>query len=73
MVSILGAILFIEDEEVISKILKHLGIWEMKQRPPQRASAPPLNIHIYYTDSQNPSYKDDLCCDPDYPIEMYTS
>ncbi len=40
---------FIEDEDVISKILKHLGLWEVKQRPPPRANAPPLNIHIDYT------------------------
>ena len=32
---------FIEDEEVISKILKHLGLWEVKQRPPPRANALP--------------------------------
>ena len=75
-------IAFIEDEEVISKIVKHLGLWEVKQRPPPRADAPPLNIHIDYTDSQIPSYEYDLCCDPDrstlrfstgYPIEMYAS
>lgn len=64
---------FIEDEEVISKILKHLGLWELKQRPPPQANAPPLNIHIDYTDSQIPSDEGDLYCDPDYPIEMYAS
>jgi hypothetical protein len=41
-----------------------------------------LNIHIDYTDSQIPSYEDDLYCDPDrstlrlstgYPIEIYAS
>jgi len=40
---------FTEDEEAISKILKHLELWEVKQRPPLRANAPPLNIHIDYT------------------------
>ena len=40
---------FIEDEQVISKILKHLGLWEVKQRPPPRANAPSPNIHIDYT------------------------
>jgi hypothetical protein len=24
---------FIEDEEVIEKILKHLGLWDLKVRP----------------------------------------
>jgi hypothetical protein len=32
---------FIEDEQIIRKILKHLGLWEVKQRPPPRAIAPP--------------------------------
>ena len=27
---------FIEDEEVIKKILKHLGLWDIKARPPHR-------------------------------------
>ncbi len=58
-------IAFIEDEQVISKILKHLGLWQVKQRPPPRANAPCPNIHIDYTDSQIPSYEDDLYCDPD--------
>jgi len=64
---------FIDDSEIIKKILKHLDLWEVRQRPPPRANAPPLNIHIDYTDSQIPSYEDDLYCDPDYPIELYAS
>jgi hypothetical protein len=64
---------FIEDEEIISKILKHLGLWEVKQRPPPRANAPPPKIYIDYTKSQIPSDEDNLYCDPDYPIEMYAS
>ncbi len=64
---------FIEDEQVNSKILKHLGLWEVKQRPPPRANAPSPYIHIDYTDSQIPSYEKDLYYDPDYPIEMYAS
>ena len=27
---------FIEDEEVIEKILKHLGLWGLKVRPPPK-------------------------------------
>ena len=64
---------FIEDEEVISKILKHLGLWELKQRPPPRANAPRPKICIDYTNSQIPSDEHNLCCDPDYPSEMYAS
>ena len=31
----------------VKKILKHLGMWAIKARPPpKRANGPPLNIHI---------------------------
>jgi endonuclease III len=30
----------IEDEEVIKKILKHLGLWDRKARPPPKATGP---------------------------------
>ena len=32
-------IAFIEDEEVIEKILKHLGLWEAKAQPPPKVKA----------------------------------
>ena len=64
---------FIEDEQVIKKILKHLGLWEVKARPPPKTKAPPLTVHTDYSDSQVPPSEDYLCCDPDYPIEMYAS
>ena len=34
---------FIEDQTVVRKILKHLGIWETQQRPPPKriVSSPP--------------------------------
>ena len=35
-------IAFIEDEDVIGKILKHLGLWEVKRKPLPRANAPPV-------------------------------
>ena len=31
----------IEDQDVIKKILKHLGLWEVKPRPPPKATRPP--------------------------------
>jgi hypothetical protein len=40
---------FIEDDEVIKKILKHLGLWEVKARPPPRVNPSPPNIHIDYS------------------------
>ena len=60
---------FIENEEVIKKILKHLGLWEVKARPPPRANASPPDAHIDYSDSQVPPCEDYLYSDPDYPIE----
>jgi hypothetical protein len=31
----------IEDQDVIKKILKHLGLWEVKPRPPPKSTLPP--------------------------------
>jgi hypothetical protein len=52
----MSIISFIENEEVIDKILKHLGLWDLKSKPPPRANAPPDNIepHLNYSDSQLP-------------------
>jgi hypothetical protein len=47
----------IEDEEVIKKILKHLGLWEVKPRPPPRMAKTQVlhaEPHIDYSDSQVP-------------------
>jgi predicted DNA-binding protein (UPF0278 family) len=40
-------IAFIEDEEVIKKILKHLGLWEAKARPPQRFTSMIRSLKFY--------------------------
>jgi len=71
---------FIEDEEVIKKILKHLGLWDVKAcppsvwraRPPPRPNAPPkaLEYYIDYTDSQLPVSDKWLYVDAEYP-EVY--
>jgi len=37
---------FIEDEEVVKKILKHLGLWLVKPKPPPRANGPSGELHI---------------------------
>ena len=63
---------FIEDEEVIEKILKHLGLWEMKARPPPNRSASLVTMHFDYSDSQI-SFADSFYADPDYPIDSYLS
>jgi hypothetical protein len=40
---------FIEDPEVIKKILKHLGLWDFKARPPPKATATPPDFHTDYS------------------------
>ena len=64
---------FIEDEEVIKKILKHLGLWERKARPPPKTNALEPNGNIDKSDSQVPPCENYLYCDPEYPIEAYAS
>lgn len=36
-------IAFIEDEDVIRKILKHLGLWDVKRKPLPRVTLPRVN------------------------------
>ena len=59
----------IEDEEVIKKILKHLGLWDRKARPPPKATGPPEipQYSIDYSDSQLPVSDKWLYVDPEYP------
>jgi len=78
-------IAFIEREEIIQKILKHVGLWlaraqpgEVKTRPPPRIHSPPAELYADYgstelteiSDSQIPPWDDDYS-DPDYPFEAY--
>jgi hypothetical protein len=59
----------IEDQEVIDKILRHLGLWPTKQRPPHKPKA--LELQIDYSDSQLTDYEDafpDLDVFPNYSI-----
>jgi len=64
---------FIEDEDVIKKILKHLGMWDQKARPPPKVNAPPTapEYDIDYTDYKAPVSDNYLYLDPQYP-EVYT-
>jgi hypothetical protein len=57
---------FIEDEEVIKKILKHLGLWQIKARPPPRAIGAAKNpeYHIDSSFSQLPVSDNYLYVDP---------
>ena len=51
-------IAFIEDEDVIKKILKHLGLWEVKRKPLPRANAPPVDVFPAYDDQPGPCADD---------------
>ena len=64
---------FIEDSQVIRKILTHLGLWDIKARSPPKATATPPDFHIDYSDSEAQPCKDYLFHDPEYPVEAYVS
>jgi len=59
----------IEDEEVIKKIIKHLGLWGVKTRPPPKTAGPPKPLkHTFdYSTSQLPSSDKWLYVDVEYP------
>jgi hypothetical protein len=54
---------FIENEEVVKKILEHLGLWLVKSKPTPQANGPPGELHIDYSDSQIPPFDDYPCTD----------
>ena len=54
---------FIEDQEVIRKILSHLGLWKRTPRPP------PPGVILDSSLSQLPRWEDDLNQDPGFPID----
>jgi hypothetical protein len=61
-------IAFIEDEELIKKILKHLGLWEAKARPPPKVKAPFPTIYLDDSESQILP-PDSFYAHPDYPAD----
>ena len=61
-----------EDGEVIEKLLKHLGLWEVKARPPPKVTVPSETIYLDDSESQIlPS--DSSYVHPDYPMDSYLS
>ena len=61
---------FIEDQQIIKKILQHLDLWHVKRKPPARANGPPADTIIIYDESSAPS-ADDYLIDVDYQIETH--
>jgi len=61
---------FIEDSEIIKKILKHLDLWDVRSKPPARAHDPPTEAFIIYDKSSSPN-ADDYLIDANYPMETY--
>ncbi len=59
---------FIEDSEIIKKILKHLDLWDVRHKSPARAHGPPTEAFIIYDEFSSPG-ADDYIIDADYPIE----
>ena len=57
----------IEDPAIVQKILRHLGLWEIKQRPPPKATGPPPDYTIDYSVSQLSGPDNWLYVDPVYP------
>jgi ubiquinone/menaquinone biosynthesis C-methylase UbiE len=55
----------LEDEEVIKKILKHLGLWEVKARPPPKKQSKVDETAIEYSESQLLPSDDYLHADPE--------
>ena len=44
-------IAWIEQPEIIQKILKHVGLWEVKSRPPPKTHSPPGELQVDCTGS----------------------
>jgi hypothetical protein len=61
----------IEDQEVITAILKHLSLWLIRSRPSAKAHAPPWSQYTA-DDSCHTALPDNAAYgDPDYPWEAY--
>ena len=61
---------FIEDSQIIKKILKPLNLWDVRPKPPPCANSPPPETFIIYDQSSSPG-ADDYIIDANYPLETY--
>ncbi len=49
---------FIEDRQIVKKILQHLDLWHVKRKPPARANGPPTESVIIYDECSSPGADD---------------
>ena len=59
---------FIEEKQLIQKILKHLGLWDLNVRPTPKAKGPSVTISIDDSDSQVSFSGPSFYLDPDDPM-----
>ncbi len=63
-------IAFIEHENVVKKILKHLGLLDIKRNLQPFANVPPIDVFPAYSEQPGPS-DDDSIKDLDYLEKAY--
>ena len=68
--SALKIISFIEDKQIVKKILRHLDLWDVRRKAPACANSLPPETFIIYDESSWPS-TDDYIIDTDYSIGIY--
>jgi len=51
-------IAFIQHEQLVKKILKHLDLWNVKRKLPPRANSPPTESLTIYDESSSPRAED---------------
>ena len=62
---------FIEDQQIVKKILTHLGLYLVRSKPPPRA--PPRDLWLDSPYSKVLDSEDYLHTDPEYTVDDYLS
>jgi len=60
----------IDDRQVIRAILEHLGLWQVRSRPPPKKHDPPI-IEYATADLQIQPHPDIIYGDPEYSWDDY--
>ena len=61
----------IQDQEVVKTILKHLGLWLIRSKPPAKAHGSPSCKYAEDDTDHTAVYANAICGDPDYPWDAY--